>query len=602
MTPVARPPSARRIVLLWVSLVGLNLLLFVPTFAFFRQPADWTPFFPREHPHGAYGFDVRSALEYVKALLFRRANPDVFRLSADFTFICLALMVSARHRVRRLVLAVTVVFYCWTAVFLAYHLAFRAFFVRAPALNQDSAMVLNLVHFIVEMRSTAWLPATIGALLGLLALFAFVGLTFRDLQRWAETRPRAIRAAAGVGVWCVVSLSWFGIERDDPVVQLNAKHLVANYRASRAASLRAAAADTEVPDLRYDAFQDVRLARKPNFSLLMVEAYGEVLATWDMTPAYRELMQRVEDRLRAKGFSAASIYSAAPVHGGFSWLSIATVQSGMLIDRPEAHARLTGNPRVPTLASFFHQQGYTTYSLQPGTSEKPGIGVRDWMRHDVFVGSEELAYSGKAWGFGRIPDQYAISTFRQKHFPVQPAPRSLFFMTVSTHFPWGDHVPPYFATPEAMAAGEGATSNVDATWPLIAGTNGIGDAYRASYFRSVEYDWRLLTEFLEADASEDLVVVILGDHQPRLESNPPGEVTMNTPVHILSRDPAFIERVIALGASRGMYRPPGSSPVLQHEGLASLIVSLMSSQYGEGMSRVSVKWSPDGAALSGLRR
>ena len=581
--------------------MGLNLLLFVPAFVFFRQPADLTPFFPREHPHGAFGFDLRSGFEYVKALLLRRPNPDVFRVSADFVFLCLALVMAAKRRARPLVLALGVALYVWTAVFLSYHLAFRAFFVRAPALNQDSAMAINLVHFLVEMRSTAWLAGTLGALVGLGALIAFVVFTFRQLQRWAAQRPTSPRLFAGLALWCLGSLAWFGLERDDPVVQLQARHMLANYRSSRAESLRAAASDSEAPDLRYDLLREVRLARKPNFSLLTIEAYGEVLATWDMTAGYRELMQRVEQRLRARGLSAATFYSAAPVHGGFSWLSIATTQSGMLIDRPEAYARLIQNPRVPTLTQFFQQQGYRTFSLMPGTSEKPGAGPRDWLRHDTFVGAEELAYSGKAWGFGRIPDQYSLTRFQAQYFAA-PSPRSLFFMSVSTHFPWGDHVPNYFASAEEVRVGEGPDTLHDATWPPLEGSKAVTDAHRASYLHGIEYDFRLITEFLEADPSDDLVVVILGDHQPRLESNPPGEVTLNTPVHILSRDPAFIERVVALGGSRGLFLAAGTRPVLAHEGLLSLIVSLMSTEYGEGLSRLRVSWSPEGAALSGLRR
>ena len=110
----------------------------------------------------------------------------------------------------------------------------------------------------------------------------------------------------------------------------------------------------------------------------------------------------------------------------------------------------------------------------------------------------------------------------------------------------------------------------------------------------------MLTEFIERDPSKDLLIIIVGDHQPRLESNAPGEVTLNTPVHVLTTDPATLELFLEAGATKGMMPKPGAT--MAHEGLFSLIVWAMAQAHGDAVSKVLGRWSPDGAQPSGLYR
>ena len=68
---------------LYASLLALNLVLFLPTFLAAGGHVDALPFTPKEHPHGPFAFNAVSAVEYVKALLLRRPNLDVFRVSLE---------------------------------------------------------------------------------------------------------------------------------------------------------------------------------------------------------------------------------------------------------------------------------------------------------------------------------------------------------------------------------------------------------------------------------------------------------------------------------------------------------------------------------------
>lgn len=588
------PASRRTVVLLALAVLALNSLLLLPGFVFRHDHPDWTPFFPREHPNGAFGFDLRSVLEYPKILLLRRANPDVFRVVFEWWAICALALFTANTRFAKPARALGAVTYFALLLFLVYEHAFQWFFVRNPVVSADWVMLLNLWHFIVEMRATGWVFGAIAALLACGGIVWVIARTLRALQDLAP--PSWKRVSLGVLAWSLGSLLWFGPGRDDPAVQLVSKRVQWNLIRSARESEKWASAQREPPDRRYDDFERIQLTRKPDVSLLVIEAYGEVLATWDMTPAYRALMERVQARLEKRGLQAVTFTSAAPVHGGFSWFSLATLQTGVLIDRPDAFTQATTAP-LPTLTRFFDKQGYFTVGMQPGTSAKPGMGTRDWVGHDRFIGAEELNYQGKAWGFGRIPDQFSWRAL-EAELPSFKSPRMLSTFCVSTHFPWGEHVP-YWLTPELLTAGDGPDTLHDDTWAELPGTKDIGE-YRRAYFKSIEYEFRVLTEFLERDPSKDLLIVIVGDHQPRLESNPPGEVTLNTPVHVLTTDPALHALFLQAGGVNGMMLEPRAT--LAHEGLFSLVVWALTQAYGEPVSKVLGLRSPDGAPPSALYR
>jgi hypothetical protein len=599
LVPVKRPRAIA------LALLALNFALFVPGYVLSHRHADLLPFFPQEHPHGAFGFDARSFVEYLKALFLRRSNLDVFRVCLEYVALLSALALTARTRLRGLTRWLAVGLYVFALLFLTYHHALQYFFLRRPALSQDFQLVINLGHFLSEMGPTYWLGFGLGGAGLLVTMGAVAHWAFLGLQRWAEPVlvPRLVGGsllALGLGL---ASVLWFGPDRDDPVVQALSKRAWDNLQASRDAAARNAQLATGAPDKRYDAFDTLTLRRRPTFYFLMIEAYGEILATWDMAPAYQALLRRVEGRLAARGFHATSFYSAAPVHGGWSWFSIATTQTGILIETPQVFSAFEDHRAgVPTLERFFKRQHYATWSLQPGTAERPGLLIHDLYEHDLLVNADLIGYHGRRWGFGGIPDQYAFAFMKDRYLKAAPDPLYLFYMAVSTHYPWGDHVPPYVKDPLALERGVVEPSNVDDTWPAIAEKEQIGSEYRKSYFQSVEYEWRVLTEFLEADPSQDIVVVVMGDHQPRLESNPPGEVTMNTPVHILSKDPAFVASFAQVGAQRGLSADPTLHPPLQHEGLFSLLVSRLAALYGDEQSQGRATWSPDGAELSGLNR
>jgi len=282
-------------------------------------------------------------------------------------------------------------------------------------------------------------------------------------------------------------------------------------------------------------------------------------------------------------------------------LMISTVHTGTLIDRPVPYAALQlVGARVPSITNFFANQGYRTHTLQPGSSERAGLKRLDIFNHDVVVDATALAYDGWQYGWGAIPDQYSWGLFRDRWFARPPEPYYVYYMAVSTHWAW-EGVPPYVRDYRTLEQYDVPPEYSEKRWPKVAGVKKIRSDLRREYFRSIEYEWRLLLDVLEADQSREIVVVIVGDHQPRLESDAPGAVTMHSPVHVLSRDAAFVERFAEQGFEPGLYVKPGSHPALSHAGLFSLLVSKLAAAYGAAGSREATYY-PRGIRLSTLSR
>jgi hypothetical protein len=541
----------------WAVALGLNLLLFVPA---------------------------------------RACGAGRLGISFEYGLGLLLVGLAARGRLRVLARGLLVAGYLSLLLFLVYHHGFRAFFARAPALVEDWRLALNLMHFLGEMRTVGWIALWSGALGGLVALGILVERSSAAIGRRLGTLSS--RALAGtLSLWLIAGAATLAWGRP---LGLPSRVVADNYRTSRQVAARLALIRGAPPDRRYASLEAVRLERRPSVYLLMIEAYGEVLATWDMKDAYRALLARVEARLGAAGYHARTAYSAAPVYGGRSWFSIATVHTGILIDQPAAYDALGSVAgAIPTLTRFFRQQGYRTMTLQPGTTERAGLNPLDLYQHALVVDAPAIGYRGARWGFGGIPDQYSLGSFRARHLAGASGPQYLFYMAVSTHFPWS-HLPPYVAAWRTLDEQPTPAALADPRWPPLPGTEKIASDFRLAYLSSVEYEWRVLLDLLEAERGKDLVVIVLGDHQPRLESNPPGEVTFHAPVHVLGSDPAFVARFAPEGFEPGLYAEPGRRPPLVHEGLFSLVVTKLAESYGSAATRANARYFPDGISLAGL--
>jgi hypothetical protein len=81
---------------------------------------------------------------------------------------------------------------------------------------------------------------------------------------------------------------------------------------------------------------------------------------------------------------------------------------------------------------------------------------------------------------------------------------------------------------------------------------------KAAYVRSLEYSLESLTAFLEQQADDDLVVVMLGDHWPvtTVSGTTPGH---DVPVSVIANDPVVLDAIDDWGWQDGL-RPDEAAP------------------------------------------
>ena len=84
------------------------------------------------------------------------------------------------------------------------------------------------------------------------------------------------------------------------------------------------------------------------------------------------------------------------------------------------------------------------------------------------------------------------------------------------------------------------------------------DKVKEAYGQSVEYTWQALTSFLTTYNDPNLVLVVLGDHQPHTYVS--GEhVGHDVPISVIAQDPAVMERIGGWGWQDGLRPSPDAS-------------------------------------------
>jgi hypothetical protein len=85
------------------------------------------------------------------------------------------------------------------------------------------------------------------------------------------------------------------------------------------------------------------------------------------------------------------------------------------------------------------------------------------------------------------------------------------------------------------------------------------DDVRASYGQSIQYSLESLVSFVQNAHDDNLVLVLLGDHQPAPKVSGPG-ATHDVPISIVAHDPGVFDRISSWQWQPGL-RPATDAPV-----------------------------------------
>ena len=272
--------------------------------------------------------------------------------------------------------------------------------------------------------------------------------------------------------------------------------------------------------------------------IVFVESYGRVaLEDPEHAAAVEAVLEAGTRRLAHAGFESRSAYLTSPTFGALSWLAHATLQSGLWIDSQPRYDVLVTSPRL-TLTRLFGQAGWRTVATVPANN-------RDWPQGEFYdfdhvYDSRNIGYAGPRFGYPTMPDQYTLEAFHRLELAPQPRrPVMAEIDLITSHAPWS-------RVPRLIDQGDvGDGSVFDGMPETLASEADIWpdpDRVRRAYFHAVTYSLRAFVRFLTTYGDDDLVVVMLGDHQPATIVSG-SDAGHDVPVSVISRDPAVLDRI-----------------------------------------------------------
>jgi phosphatidylglycerophosphate synthase len=287
----------------------------------------------------------------------------------------------------------------------------------------------------------------------------------------------------------------------------------------------------------------LRGLRGKDVLVVFVESYGRVaLEGTSFAPGVETVVDDGTRRLDDAGWSSRSAFLTSPTFGAASWLAHSTLQSGLWVDSQRRYDQLIGADR-PTLTSVFARAGWRTVFDVPANTE-------DWPQGQEFYGfdhlydSRDVGYRGPEFGYAPVPDQYTLAQFQRLELDPRDRPPVMAEIDlVSSHHPWAPSPAPVpweeVGDGSALAAPP-ATDDPDL--PTL-------------YGRSIEYTMSTLVSWLESQPDPDLVLLVLGDHQPHsyVTGPHPGH---DVPVSVIARDPKVIRRIAGWGWQPGLHPGP----------------------------------------------
>lgn len=438
-----------------------------------------------------------------------------------------------------------------------------------------------LIGDLMSLKTLLWLCAA--GLTGWLIVWLSRKLLARARTLLDPARRRRTRRGAAIAWALLLSLSVFPTLGPLPRVGWLTPALARNLEESLAVYH---AVGRQLRASPYASYAQLALRERPDVLLFIVESYGRLLsAEPELRERHARLLQELERELARAGWHAASAFSTAPVSGGRSWIAEGSMLLGTPIRYEAVFQHIVAQrPHAPNLVGFLNRQGYQTVLLAPSDRNRPGAYVVNRYQFEKLLTFEQMNYRGPHVGWGIVPDQYSLAVAEREVLGPAARPVFLDFHMVTSHAPWSD-VPVLSQDPEAVA-GAGGTAPLrerDGVNVVIsrleryerdptrryAYMDRFDAKMREGYRATVEYDLRVIAQYL-ARRSRDALVVVLGDHQPPVIA--PADASFDAPVHILARSPERLREVLRQGFVPGLAIPPAAPARMAHAGLFSLLV------------------------------
>jgi phosphatidylglycerophosphate synthase len=401
----------------------------------------------------------------------------------------------------------------------------------------------------------------VGAVAGTVVLAVLVTLaTLRVTRVAADNRRWATRVVAGlVAVGALCSALGAQLTAHMPIASTLSARLVVD----EVNAVRADIHDKSVfaAEIRHDPVagtptnQLLTGLRGKDVLLVFVEAYGQqAVQGRSFSPEVDAALAQGNDRLKSAGFSSRSGFLDSATYGGISWLAHSSLQAGLWVDNQDRYNQLISAKRF-TLAQAFKKAGWRTVVDDP-SNDRPWPQGKAFYHYDKIYNRYQVGYHGPTFTYASMPDQYIFSAFDRLEV-AKPRTQPLFaeIDTVSSHMPW-NRIPHQIPWSEL---GDGAIYN---RIPMDHETGAFWSnppRVQAAYGRSVVYAMSTLTSFVQHYGNKNLVMIVVGDHQP-LPIVSGQHANHDVPISIISHDPKVLKQIGGWGWNSGL-QPRPNAPV-----------------------------------------
>ena len=367
----------------------------------------------------------------------------------------------------------------------------------------------------------------------------------KRIRYWMLLSPFCIVAAINFGG---VQASWQYVAK--PVIPTYWNEILRLWDAFSPYSINSQLPPSTVIDeaLTKPEGQALAALKGRDLTLIYLETYGSMLYdNPEAVAATEQTRLQWEKSIVASGKQIVSAFYTSPTFGGATDLAQMSVLSGidLALSNPRRHDLLLTTNR-PTLLKVFQREGYEVFGLYHSVAW-------DWVERsyygfDVYLSGPDLGYQGPAFGFWKIPDQFALPRMEQLYPRTQHTPaRMTLFSTISTHFPFFQ-VPPYQPNWKRVLS-DHPFDEADVAKAQAEQVN--WGNMRPDYFRTVNYSNTWLAGYFQQPEPRETIYLMIGDHQPTGSVTGEG-ASWDVPVYIASRDAALLKRFLALGFSKGM--------------------------------------------------
>ncbi|MCU1421678.1 MAG: sulfatase [Microbacteriaceae bacterium] len=501
------------------------------------------------------------ALPLVPGVIAAGSPSALFRLPVE-SLIAVLVLVVLPWRVARIAVGVVLGLIVAVGVLLA---GLDAAFEYALNTHFDPNDVQQVGDGFGVVRDSIGTPVAVAllVLIALLLVAVVLGLAWAS-QRVADAVRRhpvrgSVVASAVTATWVIAALVGSQFVAGEPAAASASLGSIAAAASRASATLGAQAAlSRKVASDPYASVPSSDLLTKlrgKDVVVAFIESYGQVaVQNTGFSDGVDQVLRAGGTQLAADGYTSQSAWLTSPTFGGVSWLAHSTLQTGLWVDSQSTYDKVTQTDRF-TLSDAFRKAGWKTVSDVPSDTHPWAVGS-SFYHYDTLLDSNNVGYHGPAFGYARIPDQYTWQHFYDSQLAGAHKPVMAEIDFVSSHTPWAP-------LPQLVPWSQIGDGSVYAPQPAEGQSTDVvwqdPKKVQQAYGQSVQYSLGAMFSFLHTFDDPNLVLVVLGDHQPATIVSGKG-ANHQVPISIISKDPGVFQSIADWKWQDGVF-PTAKAPL-----------------------------------------